>query len=307
VRFFQPKPFVIFLASFLVLSMNGIAQNSLQIIHGQKPAATDKLKPQGRYASTNHLDLALGLPLRDHAGLSALLRDLYDPASPSYHKYITSRQFAERFGPSVGDYRKLADFATGHGLKIMGTHDNRTLLDVSGSAGDIEKAFHVRMQVYQHPTECRTFHAPDGDPSIDLDLPVLGVYGLDNYVVPRPMNLKSAFDSTNAPTFASGSGPGGNYIGYDFRAAYAPGVSLTGAGQTVGLLEFDGYYPSDIAQYLSVAKLPNVPITNRSGVGYRYGDLHGAGDVANDRLRGVGSASRRCVESDGDRQSCAAA
>ncbi|HEY3914302.1 MAG TPA: choice-of-anchor tandem repeat GloVer-containing protein, partial [Verrucomicrobiae bacterium] len=242
--------------------MNGIAQNSLQIIHGQKPAATDKLKPQGRYASTNHLDLALGLPLRDHAGLSALLRDLYDPASPSYHKYITSRQFAERFGPSVGDYRKLADFATGHGLKIMGTHDNRTLLDVSGSAGDIEKAFHVRMQVYQHPTECRTFHAPDGDPSIDLDLPVLGVYGLDNYVVPRPMNLKSAFDSTNAPTFASGSGPGGNYIGYDFRAAYAPGVSLTGAGQTVGLLEFDGYYPSDIAQYLSVAKLPNVPITN---------------------------------------------
>ena len=60
----------------------------------------------------------------------------------------------------------------------------------------------------------------------------------------------------------SGSGPGGYFIGGDFRAAYAPGVTLNGAGQSVGLVELDGYYPSDIAEYEILAKVPNVTLTN---------------------------------------------
>ena len=32
-----------------------------------------------------------------------------------------------------------------------------------------------------------------------------------------------------------------------------PGTTLTGAGQMVGVLEFDGYYPSDIADYAAAA------------------------------------------------------
>jgi len=51
-------------------------------------------------------------------------------------------------------------------------------------------------------------------------------------------------------------------MGGDFRAAYLPGVALTGAGQVVGLLQFDGYTPSDITYYESRAGLPNVPLTN---------------------------------------------
>ena len=43
-----------------------------------------------------------------------------------------------------------------------------------------------------------------------------------------------------ADPYVTGSGPGGYFIGKDFRAAYAPGVSLTGNGEVVGLLEFDG-------------------------------------------------------------------
>jgi len=35
--------------------------------------------------------------------------------------------------------------------------------------------------------------------------------------------------------------------GHDFRAAYLPGVTLDGSGQSVALLEFDGYYSNDIA------------------------------------------------------------
>src|SRR5437870_7785703 len=37
---------------------------------------------------------------------------------------------------------------------------------------------------------------------------------------------------------------------------------LNGAGQTVALLELDGYYTNDIAVYEKQAGLPNVPLTN---------------------------------------------
>jgi uncharacterized repeat protein (TIGR01451 family) len=56
-----------------------------------------------------------------------------------------------------------------------------------------------------------------------------------------------------------GSGPGGSYQGSDFRTAYVPGTTLNGAGQNVGLLQFDGFYASDIAAYASQIGLTTVP------------------------------------------------
>jgi uncharacterized repeat protein (TIGR03803 family) len=260
-RTHQPNLVAILFACF-ALSAAGLSQGNVQTIHGQRPSALGQLKPLARYAPSNHLNLVVGLPLRNQAALASLLHDLYDPASPGYHKYLTPPQFAERFGPSDRDYQDAAHFATSHGLTVTGIHANRTLLDVNGSVADIEQTFHVRMEIYQHPTEARTFYAPDADPSVDLAVSILGIQGLDNFVLPRPMNLTTAFDSTNAPTSASGSGPAGYFLGYDFRAAYAPEVGLTGTGQSVGLFELDGYYASDIAEYESLAKLPNVTLTN---------------------------------------------
>jgi subtilase family serine protease len=54
----------------------------------------------------------------------------------------------------------------------------------------------------------------------------------------------------------------GSYIGNDFRDAYAPGVSLDGSGQLVGLFELDGYYPADIATYERTTGLPAVTVSN---------------------------------------------
>ncbi len=60
----------------------------------------------------------------------------------------------------------------------------------------------------------------------------------------------------------AGSGPGNSYIGNDFRSAYLPGVALTGSGQTVALVQFDGYDASDIAAYEARAGLPSVTLSN---------------------------------------------
>jgi len=58
--------------------------------------------------------------LRNRDALTNLLEQIYDPASPNYHHYLTSAQFAEQFGPAEKDYEAVAAFAKAHGLTITG-------------------------------------------------------------------------------------------------------------------------------------------------------------------------------------------
>ena len=237
-----------------------------QQLRGHVPTAVARLTPVERMDGTKRLGLAIGLPLRNQTGLTQLLKQIYDPANPNYRHFLTTSQFTAQFGPTQQDYDAVAAFATAHGLTVTYRHPNRLVLDVSGSVSDIEKALNVRMHVYRHPTENRTFYAPDTDPSLDLSVPVSHISGLDNYAPPRPRFKPMPAPSTVVATSATprvGTAPNGSsYMGYDFRAAYAPGVTLTGSGQTVGLLQFDGYKASDITYYENLAGLPNVKLTN---------------------------------------------
>src|ERR1700686_600264 len=53
----------------------------------------------GHFPSSQRLSLAISLPLRNQAELDELLQQLYDPQSPIYHKYLSVKEFTERFGP----------------------------------------------------------------------------------------------------------------------------------------------------------------------------------------------------------------
>jgi Pro-kumamolisin, activation domain len=237
-----------------------------QMLRGHVPAAIARfhLRPLRSLPGTNRLNLAIGLPLRHQDALQKLLAEIYDPGSTNYHHYLTPAEFAAQFGPTEQDYQSLINFAKTNGLTVAATYPNRALLDVSGSAQTVERVFHVTLDVYQHPTESRTFYAPDAEPSVNFNVPILHVSGLDNYSLPRPASLKKNLLGNNSAGAvpASGSGPNGSFMGNDFRTAYAPGVALEGAGQQVGLLEFDGYLKSDITNYERQAGLPNVPLQN---------------------------------------------
>ena len=234
-----------------------------QVLAGHVPKVVNewRLSPVGRLPATQRLPLAIGLPLRNNAALAALLQQLYNPASPNYRHYLTPAQFAERFGPTPADYQALIDFAGANGLRITGTHPNRVILDVDGSVADIERALHVTLREYQHPQEARTFYAPDAEPSLDLTVPVLHIAGLDNVSLPHP-NLRVGPAAPAGHVVPQAGAEGGEYIGNDFRAAYVPGSRLYGTGQSVALLEFDGYYASDITHYEALAGLPAVTLTN---------------------------------------------
>jgi uncharacterized repeat protein (TIGR01451 family) len=146
-------------------------------------------------------------------------------------------------------------------LTVTVTHPNRVVLDVAGTVTDIQNAFHLTLRVYRHPTEAREFYAPDVEPSVDFGVPILHISGLDNYSLPHPNSVQRPASISANATPNAGSWTDGSYLGRDFRTAYVPGTTLTGTGQGVGLLEFDGFYASDITTYESQAGLPNVPVT----------------------------------------------
>ena len=227
---------------------------------GHVPGVMGGLTPKGRLAATNTLALAIGLPLRNEAVLNEFLQQLYDPHSTNFHRFLTPQEFTARFGPTEQDYQAVMRFAADNGFTIVGTYPNRVVLDVEGCASNVEPAFHTTLRTYRHPKEPRDFFAPDTPPSVPANLPVADVEGLSDFGRPHPLSHPTR-PLTGKPL--SGSGPSGWYMGNDFRNAYAPGTTLAGGGQAVGLLEFSDYYQVDITNYENIIGLTNyVPLKN---------------------------------------------
>jgi subtilase family serine protease len=220
------------------------------------------------------MELSLSLPLHDEVGLQTLLKRMYDPASPGFRRYVSVAEFTERFCPSAAEYMEVRQFAATNNLILRNDPANRRVLDISGTVADVERALNVRIGTYYYPAEARHFFAPDREPTIDVATHILHVSGLDNASLPfnhlTRGHLPGNTPDAGAHRVQTGSGPDGNFIGSDIRRAYYGGRNLTGAGQSLGLLEYAGYNLSDVENYFAKVKQPlNVPIVGVSLNGAR--------------------------------------
>jgi len=246
----------------MVLGVNVVCQaepQSLLTRHVREVTLNGQAPSLGRLPATQSVRLVLVLPLRNQDLLDSFLKDLYDPSSPFYRQFLTVEEFTAKFGPTQEDYSAVTNFAEAHGLTVVGTSRNRVNLDVKGSVASIEEAFHLTMGIYQHPTEDRTFYAPDREPTPDLAVRLWHISGLDNYSIPRPAVMHR--DMSVRPNATTGSGPSASFLGSDMRAAYYGGT-LTGSGQTLGLLEYAGTDLADLTTYFKNAgETNNVTVT----------------------------------------------
>lgn len=239
----------------IVFILSGLSGPVLAVdwktLPGHLPPKAAALTEEGGLPVTNQLQLTISLPLRDEAGLDQFLTEVYDPHNADFRKFLTPEEVTARFGPTVTDYARVKDFARTNGLSITAESGNRLILEVSGPVAQINRAFHITLQTYRHPSEKRNFFAPDREPTVEATLPITNVEGLSDFSRPQPRLHPE--NLTAKSSAKDGSGSYGYYLGDDFRAAYAPGTTLTGAGQSVGLLEFDGFYSNDIATYAAAA------------------------------------------------------
>jgi len=238
--------------------------------HVRDVVVNGQAKPIGQLPLNQTMQLDVVLPLGDRAGLQSYLKELYNPASPSYRHFLSVPEFTERFGPSQQDYDAVVRFAETNGFTVVGGTRDGMEVQIKGPVSAVQTAFHVTMRTYQHPTESRTFYAPDREPSANLAFPLWHISGLDNYSIPHPMFVKKSdyakahgIDPDSVVTHATtGSGPSSSFLGSDMRAAYYGGTALTGSGQNLGLFEYLGTDLTDLTTYYkNVGQTNNVPIT----------------------------------------------
>jgi subtilase family serine protease len=248
----------------LVCGVNVLSQAQSQTLltqHVREATSNGKAPLVGKLPASQSMHFDIVLALRHQPELENFLQELYDPSSHSYRHFVTPQEFTERFGPSQEDYDALVSFAKANGLTVTG--GSRDSMDVQFRApvAAVEKAFHVSMNVYQHPTENRTFYAPDREPTVDLPFQLWHISGLDNYSIPRPAVVHRPASLAKSEAGSGGSCPGGSFCGSDMRAAYYGNGSLNGTGQSVGLFEYSGYDIADLNTYFKNAgQTDNVPV-----------------------------------------------
>ena len=256
-------------ASLSALTAPSPAQSVLTH-HVRDAVSNGSARQVGRLPATQTLSLDVVLPLRDPAGLNAFLAALYNPASPAYHQYLTPTQFTAAFGPTQADYDAAVSYLASSGLTVTGGSRDGMDIQVTGPVSAIESAFRITLRTYQHPTENRTFFAPDTEPSTGLSFSLWHVSGLDNYSIPQPLveNINEYAAAHHLDVngvighATTGSGPSASFLGSDMRAAYYGSGPLTGSGQNLGLLEYLGTDLADLTTYFTnTGQTNNVPIT----------------------------------------------
>ena len=238
--------------------------------HVRTAIQTGEAKYFGRLPANETMQLDLVLPLRNQPALDAFVKAVYDPSSPSYRHFLTPAEFTQRFGPSQADYDAVVAYAKANGLTVVGGSRDGMDVQVKGPVSAVEGALHLTMRTYQHPTENRIFYGPDSEPTTDLPFALWHVSGLDNYSIPHPMLEKRSdyakahgIEAKDVVSHATtGSGPSASFLGSDMRAAYYGGTALTGAGQNLGLFEYEGTDLADLTTYFkNVGQTNNVPVT----------------------------------------------
>jgi subtilase family serine protease len=243
---------------FFLFTIPGQAQpQPLLTRHVRDAVANGKAQLIGKLPSTQTLRFDIVLPLRDRAGLQSFNQEVQDPASPSYHQFLTPQEFTARFGPSQEDWNALVAFAKASGFEIISGDLKGRDLRLTGTVANIEKAFHVNMGLYRDLADDREFFAIDREPTVDLPFQLWHITGLDNDSKPHPLYVKKSdyakahgLDPDKVVSHATtGSGPSASFLGSDMRAAYYEGTALTGTGQTIGLFEFLGTDLADLTTY----------------------------------------------------------
>ena len=220
----------------------------------------------------------IGFDLKDLAGAEAYATAVSTPGSPTYGKYLSPRAWISRFSPARSDYTPVLQYLKDAGLKITGTPKSRLFISFRGTAAQLNSVFGTELHRYHYLGH--TLIAPSKAPTLQANLAgAVSSIALDQgRLLTRPDSVGSAAATTaTAPvtTPVSDIAPCSTYYGQhtatlplaygkrtfktancgytgtQFRSAYGVPSHLTGAGQTVAII--DAYASPSIVKDVNTA------------------------------------------------------
>ncbi len=201
-----------------------------------------------------HMILTLLPDADQESALSQLVEAQHNPESAYYHQWLTPEQYGERFGVSDSDITQVTRWLQGHGMDIDEVTAGGRAIIFSGTASQVESAFHTPIHVYKIGDEFH--HANSRDPEIPAALsPVVGgIVSLHDFYS-EPMHTAAGKLS---PEYTSGGvhflAPADFATIYDLDSLYQRGNN--GNGQSVAIVARSNIKLSDVAQFRSFFGLP---------------------------------------------------
>ena len=217
----------------------------------------------------------------------------YDSTSPNFHHWLEPADVGEKFGPSLTDIATISSWLTGHGFSIAEVSKNRMSIRFSGTAAQVERAFHTQIHNLSANGEKHVGNMSDPQIPAALAPVVAGVKALHNFF-PRPLHSlgsKAVFNSETGkwaqatgsaaagagvsaspnitathPEFGISIGTGSSaYViedvaPYDFATIYNVlplwSAGIDGTGETIAIAGTSDINPSDVATFRSIFGLP---------------------------------------------------
>jgi len=155
-------------------------------------------------------------------------------------------EYGVTHGADPADVQSIEAFAHEHNLTVVDRDPARRIVKVSGTADAIQSAFGTQLQ--EHKVGAATFRTRAGALSVPAAVhpAILAVLGLDNRPIAKPHFRRSKKQASPAAT------PAGTFTPAQLAKLYNFPSGVTGAGQTVAIIELGGgYRTADLKAYFS--------------------------------------------------------
>ncbi len=249
----------------LTTTLSGLAASGANAATPYARAATPRPIDTGALDSqpaSAPITVSVALRLRDLPSAEAYMRHVSTPGDALYGHFLTPARFRASFGPADADVARVTASLRGYGLTVE--RSGTTLLHVTGAPADLERAFQVSVHTYavaaRGSLSGYSFYAPTQAPTMPAGLGdlVSDVIGLDSRPAMHP-HMHSVPDQLRASASQAGTPAGalpdmpGFYTVTDFADYYNVNpvykAGVTGAGQTIGIVTFASFTPSDALTY----------------------------------------------------------
>jgi hypothetical protein len=142
--------------------------------------------------------LVLKRSAAQETALDALLDQQQDKSSPNYHQWLTPQQFGQQFGPADQDIQTVTSWLQSHGFQVNRVSNGRTVIEFTGTAGQVREAFHT--EIHRYTVNNEDHWANSSDPQIPTALTpvVAGIDTLYNFPRQQMHELVGVFSRTRA-------------------------------------------------------------------------------------------------------------
>lgn len=234
------------------------------------PPAFRDYSDEGRLADESELDVSVALPLNHEDELDERIAEVYQAGNPQFHHFLKPEEFRVRYAPTSAQVAATQQYLTSHGLTASDVAGGGYLIHAHGTAAALGEAFGTEIHSYRD-RDGQSHYGPANEPSIPSESGIQAVNGLSDAVL----------RSFARPSSGNGITSGG-LTPQLIQSTYGFPTSLNGAGQTIALVELDGYTASDITAYTQSFGLPTPSIRNVTLDGFNGAPGANAAEVSMD-------------------------